>query len=96
MWEVSLDVPRRGFCVTQGTPKYWSRETDSGRKLHCAFCATCGTRLWHEEPESALISIKGGSLNEPLDVSQAIYVWVSRKLPGIVIPKDAPQFQQED
>lgn len=93
---ISLDVPRSGFRIVQGTSKYWTRHTDNGHLIQCAFCPTCGSRLWHEEPGSPLISIKGGSLNEPLDVSKAIHVWVSRKLPGIVIPEDAPQFQQED
>src|SRR3989344_2080601 len=71
---ISLDVLRTGFCVTQGTPKYWTRATDSGQKLKCAFCPTCGSRLWHElETESEILSIKGGSLDQPIDVSNAIH-----------------------
>lgn len=93
---ISLDVFRKNFTLTQGKPHFWTRNTDSGRKLRCAFCPTCGTRLWHEEPGSEIISIKGGSLNEPLDLSQAIHVWVSRKLPGVIIPETAKQFPQED
>src|SRR5579871_1736524 len=59
---ISLDVARDGFRITQGTPKYWSRLTDSGGKLRCAFCLTCGSRFWHEsDPSSEMISIKGGS-----------------------------------
>ncbi len=93
---ISLEVPYAGFRLTQGVPKYWSRATDSGRQLKCAFCPTCGSRLWHEsEPMSETISIKGGSLDEPLDVSNAIHVWVSRKLPGIIIPDNAKQFPED-
>lgn len=93
---ISLDVPRIGFSVTQGTPKYWSRATDNGRILRCAFCPTCGSRLWHEyEPASETVSIKGGSLDKPLDVTNAIHVWVTRKLPGIIIPDDAKQFPED-
>jgi len=89
---ISLYVPRAGFRVTQGTPKYWSRATDSGNRLKCAFCPTCGSRLWHEsESASDAISIKGGSLDEPLDVSNATHVWVIRKLTGIIIPDNAKQ-----
>src|SRR3990167_812347 len=93
---ISLDVPRIGFCLTQGQPKYWRRTTDSGNKLTCAFCPTCGSRLWHESdvnPET--ISIKGGSLDEPLDISHAIHVWVTRKLPGVIIPHEAKQFPMD-
>ena len=93
---ISLRVSREGFCTTQGLPKFWSRATDSGRKLQCAFCPTCGTRLWHEyEPISEIVSIKGGSLDEPIDISNAIHIWVSRKLPGIIIPDGAEQFPRE-
>jgi len=93
---LSLDVPRAGFRVTQGTPKYWSRATDSGGTLKCAFCPTCGSRLWHEsQSTSETLSIKAGSLDEPIDVSNAIHVWVTRKLPGIIIHDGAKQFPED-
>lgn len=93
---ISLEVMRAGFRITQGEPKYWSRTTDSGRKIKCAFCPTCGSRLWHEyDPTSETLSIKGGSLDDPLDVSHAIHVWTSRKLPGIIIPDRAKQFSED-
>lgn len=58
----------------------------SEKALRCAFCPNCGSRLWHEyEPESEVISIKGGSLDQPLDISKATYMWVTHKLPGIII-----------
>lgn len=33
---ITLDIRRQGFQITQGTPKYWRRTTDSGGKLKCA------------------------------------------------------------
>lgn len=94
---MSLDVSKNDFTLTQGKPKYWSRDSGTGVKLHCAFCPTCGSRLWHEPiPEAGKISIKAGSLDESIDVSTAIHVWVKRKLPGIVIPYGSKQFQEEN
>ncbi len=94
---ISLFVRRKGFRLTRGATKRWSRATDSGRTLHCAFCADCGSRLWHEAAgEAETISVKGGSLDEALDLTEAIHVWTSRKLPGVVIPENAAQFPQED
>lgn len=94
---ISLDVLRAGFSVKSGIPKYWSRSTDNGNTLKCAFCPNCGSRLWHEaDPIVETISIKGGSLDQPLDVSNAIHVWTIRKLPGIVIPDNAKQYPAED
>jgi hypothetical protein len=93
---ITLEVLRNGFQVTEGGVHYWSRSTDSGRRLKCAFCPTCGSRLWHEtEPATDTLSIKGGSLDEPIDISKAIHVWVTRKLPGIIIPDDAEQFPED-
>lgn len=93
---ITLEVPRAGFRIIQGIPKFWSRATDSGQRLQCAFCPTCGSRLWHEsEAVSETLSIKGGSLDEPVDVSKAIHVWVTRKFPGIVIPDNAMQFSED-
>lgn len=34
--------------------------------------------------------------NKPVDVSQAIHVWVSRKLPSIIIPEGTKQFLEEE
>jgi hypothetical protein len=93
---MSLEVPRAGFRLALGVPKFWSRDTDSGRRLRCAFCANCGTRLWHEpEGESATVTIKAGSLDEAVDISKAIHIWTVRMLPGTVIPDGAQQFERE-
>lgn len=93
---ISFCVPRAGFRVVRGAPSFWSRQTANGHTLRCAFCNNCGSRLWHESsgyPDS--LNIKGGSLDEPLDVSNAIHIWVSSKLPGVVIPEGAVVFDRE-
>jgi hypothetical protein len=94
---ISLFVKREDFRLIKGATKRWSRATDSGRTLHCAFCADCGSRLWHEAAgEHDIISVKGGSLDRPVDLGEAIHVWTSRKLPGVIIPEHAAQFPEED
>ena len=55
----------------------------------------CGSRLWHEGPGWDVLSVKGGSLDEPVDLATAIHIWTSRKLPGVVIPEGAAQFPEE-
>jgi len=93
---ISIEVTKAGLKVTQGTPKFWTRDTDSGKRLRCAFCPDCGGRLWHE-PESgaAWLTLKGGSLDQPPDLSHAIHIWTSRKLPGVIIPPRALQYPEE-
>jgi hypothetical protein len=87
-------MPKDGLRLLQGTPKFWTRDTDTGRKLRCAFCPDCGSRLWHES-EGGWVTLKGGSLDRPVDVSHAIHLWTKRKLPGVVIPDGAVQYPGE-
>jgi hypothetical protein len=93
---ISFIVSVAGFRVTRGAAKFWTRPTDSGGRVKCAFCPNCGSRLWHEaEGGSETVSIKGGSLDDPPDVSSAIHIWTSRKLPGVAIPDGARRFPEE-
>ena len=92
---ISFTVQPGSLHVTQGAPKFWTRLAASGRRVRCAFCSDCGSRLWHEALDSDYLSIKGGSLDEPVDLSQAIHIWTSRKLPGTIIPPGAQQFPEE-
>ena len=93
---MSLEVPRDGLRVTRGAPKFWSRASDSGRRIRCAFCPSCGSRLWHEaEGAPVTVTLKAGSLDQAIDFSTAIHVWTSRKLPGLAIPPGAMAFPEE-
>lgn len=90
---IGVFVPRERFHLTRGTPKFWSRPTDAGNTLECAFCPDCGSRLWHQRVgNTETVSIKGGSLDEPIDLASAVHIWTTRKLPGIIIPQGAVQF----
>ncbi|WP_119389110.1 GFA family protein [Taklimakanibacter lacteus] len=93
---MSLPAPREGFRITKGEPKFWSRRGDSGLQINGAFCPHCGSRLW-DEPQDApdIVVLKGGSLDQPIDMAKAIHIWTSRKLPGMIIPPDAAQFPEE-
>jgi hypothetical protein len=73
----------------------WQRATDSGGVLDCLFCEACGSRIHHTGAGSATVSVKGGSLDEPVDMTNAVHIWVTRKLPGVLIPEHARQFEEE-
>jgi hypothetical protein len=93
---ISVVVPRAGLRVTRGAPAWWSRPADSGGTVTCAFCPTCGSRLWHERTAAPdTLSIKGGSLDEAVDLTGAVHIWTSRTLAGIVVPEGAAQYPGE-
>lgn len=93
---LSLPVSRHGFWLTKGAPQYWSRRGGSGLEIRGAFCADCGARLWDEPQDAAdIVVLKGGSLDEPVDMAEAIHIWTQSKLPGVIIPGGARQFAGE-
>jgi hypothetical protein len=92
---ISVIVAATDFSLRSGALKSWSRPTDSGRTLECAFCENCGSRIWHGSPGDSTISVKGGSLDQAIDLSAAGHIWTSRKLPGVVIPDGNKQFPEE-
>lgn len=93
---VSFTVARNALELLQGSPSYWSRATASGHTLECAFCSRCGSRLWHRSTgHRDTVNIKGGSLDEPVDLGAAIHLWTASKLPGVLVPPDAVAFARE-
>jgi len=93
---LSVITRREDFELLQGEIKAWTRPTDSGGMLTCWFCPVCGTRLWHEnDGTSETISVKGGSLDSPPDMSQAGHLWTKSALPGVPIPARAWQYSSQ-
>lgn len=91
---ISAFVKSENFAVTEGSPVKWMRVADSGREVESHFCPTCGTRLWHQTAiEDGMRRVRGGSFEQALDVSGATHIFVSRKLPGIIIPANAVQHE---
>ena len=94
---ISAIFRRQDLRLTRGAVRNWTRGADSGRRVKCNFCPDCGARIWHEDADALepTVSVKGGSLDQPVDLTRATHIWVSRKLPGVVIPEGAPQFAEE-
>lgn len=92
---ISVIIPRSAFTLIGGAAMFWSRPTATGGRLDCAFCPQCGVRLWHEEAGEDIISVKGGSLDDPPDLSRARHIWTASRLAGVVIPDGAICFAGE-
>ncbi|WP_191058937.1 GFA family protein [Geminicoccus harenae] len=92
---ISVIMPADGVRLLQGEPTVWSRPTRSGDELRCAFCPTCGSRLWHRSARRGVFSVKGGALDRPVDLGDAFHIWTAEKLPGVVIPDGARQYPGE-
>lgn len=92
---ISFVVPSSSLRLTEGEPRFYEWDGDSGSRLRGAFCPSCGSRLWHQTLLEDSVSIKAGSLDGPVDVSDATHIWISSKLPGVAIPTECKQFPEE-
>ncbi len=88
---ISVLVPPGGVALLRGTPREWSRATDSGGSMVCAFCPDCGSRLWHSG--GGFVSVKGGALDETPEPTR--HIWTARKLPWVVIPEGVDRWPGE-
>jgi hypothetical protein len=93
---ISVIVRRRDLQPVQGNVARWSRPADSGHIIDCYFCPNCGSRVWHgDRNRDDTVSIKGGSLDKPIDLTDAVHIWTARKLQGVVIPGAARHYPGE-
>lgn len=90
---ISVITTIESLQLIKGEPKSWSRPTSNGDWLDCFFCPTCGSRLWHQTRDAGVaLSIKGGSLDQSVDVSDVTHIWTRSRLPGILIPEHVREF----
>lgn len=93
---ISMIVRPADLVLVCGTPRTWTRAANVGGSLDCAFCPDCGSRLWHGDLAADRdISVKGGSLDRPPDLSKAKHIWTSRKLAGVIIPDGVETWPEE-
>lgn len=93
---VSFIIRRDTFHVVHGHAAFWTRQTASGHTLECAFCRSCGSRLWHQSTGYVdTLNVKAGTLDEPVDLTNAVHIWTSSKLPGVAIPERALCYPKE-
>lgn len=93
---VSVFFRSADMRLLKGEVRSWSRPTDSGRTLTSFFCPTCGSRVWDgDKDQEEAICIKGGSLDEPLDLTDAAHIWTGRKLPSVILPEQARRYEGE-
>ncbi len=92
---ISVIVRRSDFRISRGEVKVWSRATDSGGTLACAFCPHCGSRLWHKSVAATDDQREGRLSGRAARSARRLPIWTARKLPGVIIPDAARQFPSE-
>ena len=93
VFAMSMKVPIDGFRLTQGTPKSWTRPSDSGGQTDCMFCPNCGTRLYHVSSQSSsMVSVKPGTLDDRSWFAPIGHLWTASMQPWFYIPDGAVNY----
>lgn len=90
-------LSRRNALELTGDLKIWVRQTDSGNTTNCHFCPQCGTRVFHQgthrkDPE-AVVSIKGGSLDNIRLLEPVGHIWLKSAQAGFRADPQALRFE---
>jgi len=66
----------------------------SSARLHRLSCARCGTPVFAEPQDGPWIAVALTTLDDPVALSPGSHIWVSAKLPWVVIEDGLPQFAE--
>lgn len=92
---VSVPVLETAFTIT-GKTSSWERATESGSVTQCVFCPRCGSRVFHSgRDRPGMITVKGGSLDEPDAVIFVAHIWTKRKAQCIELPEGLAQWDTQ-
>ena len=93
---MSMPVLRSGFKIIRGEPATWRRTAESGRTVECAFCAQCGTRLFHAPLRNlSVVNIKPGTLDNTRWLKPVGHLWIKSAQPWITVQADTIVFETQ-
>ena len=86
---VNAVVPTESFKITQGTPRRYDAQADSGRILHRYFCGECGSPIYSERnPNPGFIVVRAGSLDDSDAMKITTNIWTETARPWAHIDPD--------
>ena len=91
---MSFIVRKEAFRLLSGSPKTFTRTSDSGRPVVCAFCPDCGTRIYHETRWlDGVVNIKPGTLDDTSFLRPQAQIWTAKKQGWVELPSDIRSFE---
>ena len=81
--------------IVSGQVKTWTRVTPSGQRMHCDFCPTCGTRVFHRRAgQEEFVSIKPGTLDNTRWLRPVAHIWTASSQPWLNFDEEDLLLQQ--
>jgi hypothetical protein len=91
---MSCIVQKEAFRLLSGSPKTFTRTSDSGRPVVCAFCPDCGTRIYHETRWlDGVLNIKPGTFDDTSFLRPQAQIWTAKKQGWVELPSDIRSFE---
>lgn len=89
-------VSKKGFRLLSGDLSLYVRTAESGNKNECYFCAGCGNRIYHVNPNNPeIIRLKPGTLEDTSVIDPKVHFWVKSKQHWVVIPEDHKTYETQ-
>ena len=89
---INAVVAGADFAITQGKPKRFTTQADSGRTLFRYFCGDCGSPLYaHREMSPERIVVKAGTLDDSSALKLTAHIWTKSARPWSYIDPAAEQ-----
>ena len=80
----------------KGTFKTWERLTDTGRRNIAYFCPDCGNRIYHQDPDAAIVvRLRSGTLDDDVIPEPRVHVFAARKMPWLTFPEHVTLFEKQ-
>ncbi len=90
-----IQVPTEALEVVSGAPAVFVRVADSGNTLTTSICTACGSALFvANSARSRTRTIYVGTLDRASEVEVDAHIWISRRLPWVVLPKGHRTFAE--
>jgi hypothetical protein len=86
----ALLVPRAAVAIA-GEVKYHEVIGDSGATVGRGFCPNCGSRLFSQPPNPALMGILAGSLDDPSGFQPGMDIYTASAQPWDYMNPDLPK-----
>lgn len=84
-------VPKSGFELTQGEPRTYASQADSGAEISRTFCADCGTPLWSAPAGVPFYPVKVGALDDPSDLRPTLHLYTDSAQPWHLMHEGVPR-----
>lgn len=94
-FNISVSVSEASFEFTAGEPVSITWRSDAGNLRSGLLCRACGSRIANAmSPSNGVLSLRGGTLDDPGWLDPVGDIWVKSKQPWVTIPARRIQFER--